>query len=85
MTSITENPSWYPSTLFVNKSARKMIARCFWKYLAFIAAAVSCSSHNVIVILTDDQDVLLKSMEFLPKIDKLLVNKGTTFSNAVSS
>lgn len=62
-----------------------MIARSFWKYFALIAVVSCATHHNVVLILTDDQDVLLKSMEFLPKIDKLLVNKGTTFANAVSS
>lgn len=42
------------------------------------------ASPNILLLLTDDQDLLLKSLEFLPKIDKLLTNKGTTFINAVS-
>lgn len=60
-----------------------------WKIVAFFAIlvlikGVTCSSPNIVVILTDDQDLLMKSLDYLPKIDKLLVNKGAIFSNAVS-
>lgn len=49
-----------------------------------ILKVVTCSSPNIVVILTDDQDLLLESLNYLPKIEKLLVNKGAKFSNAVS-
>lgn len=44
----------------------------------------TCTSPNIVIILTDDQDLVLNSLEYLPKIDKLLVNKGARFANAVS-
>lgn len=44
-----------------------------------------CSTPNIILILTDDQDLLLNSLEYLTKIDKLLTSKGAIFANAVSN
>lgn len=46
--------------------------------------ACLCHSPNIVLILTDDQDLLLKSLEYLPKIDKLITNKGAIFTNSVS-
>ncbi|CRK93086.1 CLUMA_CG006583, isoform A [Clunio marinus] len=40
---------------------------------------------NIILILTDDQDLLLKSLENLPKVDNLLTKEGAIFSNAFTS
>lgn len=40
-------------------------------------------SYNFLIVITDDQDLLLKSLEPLKKIDNLLTNKGVIFSNAV--
>lgn len=44
-----------------------------------------CISPNIVLILTDDQDLALNSLSFLSKINKLLINKGAIFANAVSS
>jgi hypothetical protein len=55
--------------------------------LVVISIAIhSClsGSPNIVLILTDDQDLLLKSIEYLPKTNNLLTNKGSIFSNAVS-
>jgi arylsulfatase A-like enzyme len=36
---------------------------------------------NIILLITDDQDVLLGSTTFMPNYQKLLVEQGTTFKN----
>ena len=36
---------------------------------------------NIVMILTDDQDLLLGSMDYMPQVDALLAKQGTTFSN----
>lgn len=46
---------------------------------------LSISSQNFVIILTDDQDLLLKSLKPLKKIDKLLSAQGAIFTNAVST
>lgn len=55
------------------------------RILAVILMLSTChsSSPNIVVILTDDQDLALSSLSYLTKINKLLVNKGTVFANAV--
>ena len=67
-------------------SCFEMITQICWSSLLILIIynIFACASPNVVVIFTDDQDLLLKSLEFLPKIDKLLVNKGVSFLNAVS-
>ena len=37
---------------------------------------------NVILILTDDQDLLLGSLDSMPRLQELLINQGTFFTNA---
>lgn len=49
----------------------------------FMLSTCHSSSPNIVVILTDDQDLALSSLSYLTKINKLLVNKGTVFANAV--
>jgi N-acetylglucosamine-6-sulfatase len=44
-------------------------------------AAGASGSPNIILILTDDQDVQLGSGQYMPNVKKLLVQKGTSFSN----
>lgn len=60
-----------------------------WKSVLslFTVLTAACASikPNILLILTDDQDLCLKSLEFMPKIDKLLTNKGAIFANAVST
>lgn len=36
---------------------------------------------NIVMILTDDQDLLLDSMQAMPQVEALLAQRGTTFSN----
>jgi arylsulfatase A-like enzyme len=36
---------------------------------------------NIVMVMTDDQDLLLDSMEYMPQVDALLARRGTTFSN----
>lgn len=43
----------------------------------------SALGQNFLIILTDDQDLLLKSLTPLKKIDNQLTRQGVIFSNAV--
>ncbi len=36
---------------------------------------------NIIFVLTDDQDVMLQSMDYMPNVKALLADQGATFSN----
>ncbi|KAI6353671.1 hypothetical protein MCOR31_011668 [Pyricularia oryzae] len=45
------------------------------------AKPVSKSKPNIIMIMTDDQDLHLDSTEHMPTLQKLLVQRGTTFNN----
>jgi len=46
------------------------------------AAEPAPPKPNVILILTDDQDLLLGSLDSMPHLQQLLVDQGTTFTNA---
>jgi N-acetylglucosamine-6-sulfatase len=50
--------------------------------LILIYHAYAAQRPNIILLLTDDQDVLLGGIEKMPNLQKLLVEKGTTFHNA---
>ena len=51
-----------------------------------LVLGVTCISAtdrpNIVMVLTDDQDVFLDAMTPLVKTRKLLADQGTTFSNA---
>ena len=49
--------------------------------LADLGLQKSSHAPNIVLILTDDQDLLLDSMEAMPQVDALLAKRGTTFSN----
>jgi hypothetical protein len=51
----------------------------------YILLQSALAKPNFVIILTDDQDSLLNSLEPLKKIEKYLTNSGVSFSNAVSS
>jgi arylsulfatase A-like enzyme len=46
------------------------------------ARQASASKPNVILLLTDDQDIVMGSLDYMPILKKLLMEKGTTFNNA---
>jgi N-acetylglucosamine-6-sulfatase len=55
--------------------------------LGIVAAVAAANPEvkarpNVILVLTDDQDLLLGSLDFMPRLQQLLVEQGTTFTNA---
>jgi hypothetical protein len=52
--------------------------------LLLVIRTESIRNPNIVLVLTDDQDLALNSISFLNKINKLLINKGTVFLNAVS-
>lgn len=43
--------------------------------------AAAAGSPNIILILTDDQDVQLGSGDYMPNVKRLLAQQGTSFSN----
>ncbi|HVT60190.1 MAG TPA: sulfatase [Thermoanaerobaculia bacterium] len=45
------------------------------------AAAAAPSAPNIIMVLTDDQDVQLGSVNYMPNVKKLLAQQGVSFSN----
>jgi arylsulfatase A-like enzyme len=47
------------------------------------AAARDSERPNVVVIMTDDQDV--DSLRFMPAVQRVMVDRGTTFTNAIST
>lgn len=49
---------------------------------AAAAAGDLAARPNVVLIVTDDQDLLLGSLDAMPHLRELLVEKGTTFSQA---
>ena len=49
--------------------------------LADLGLQKSSHAPNIVLILTDDQDLLLDSMDAMPQVDALLAKRGTTFSN----
>jgi len=45
-------------------------------------AAPGSGKPNIILILTDDQDLILGSFDAMPEVQELLAKEGTTFANA---
>jgi arylsulfatase A-like enzyme len=66
---------------------RRLWIACLLVALAGIAAAADAHAasarHNVVVIMTDDQD--FRSMSAMPQTRRLIARRGTTFANAVVS
>jgi len=46
------------------------------------ASQVPAKKPNIILLLTDDQDVVLGSLDFMPILKRLLIERGTQFNNA---
>jgi hypothetical protein len=51
--------------------------------LIFLSSRVF-GKFNFIIFLTDDQDLILNSLEPLKNIEKFVTSKGVIFKNAVS-
>jgi arylsulfatase A-like enzyme len=48
--------------------------------LATAAAIVDASKKpNILFVLTDDQDVEMRSLDYMPLVHKYLINEGTSF------
>lgn len=55
-----------------------------WLVLVATALALSCGEGkkpNFILIMTDDQDKHLKSVDYQPAVQKHFIEQGTTFEN----
>jgi N-acetylglucosamine-6-sulfatase len=52
---------------------------------ALLGAAVVLASQekrpNILFILTDDQDVHMQSLDYMPLLHKYMINEGTSFDN----
>jgi N-acetylglucosamine-6-sulfatase len=46
-----------------------------------VSPAVSPGAPNIIMVLTDDQDVQLGSVNYMPNVKRLLAQQGVSFSN----
>ena len=50
--------------------------------VTYVSSAVADNRSNIILILTDDQDITLQSMRAMPKTAKLFAKRGAQFLNA---
>jgi len=51
----------------------------------FAATLSTDARPNIVVIMTDDQDVTKPSLEVMPHLQRLLVRKGVTFTNSFTN
>ncbi|KAF2729206.1 Arylsulphatase [Polyplosphaeria fusca] len=54
-----------------------MLRQLFYSYL--VGTALLAKASNVVFILTDDQDAQLNSLKYMPKVQELLLAKGTHY------
>lgn len=48
-------------------------------FVAGVAVASKPSKPNIILVLTDDQDVHMQSMDYMQLLKKYMVDKGTSY------
>lgn len=48
--------------------------------LPFLSGVSASRKPNIVMILTDDQDVHMHSLDYMPFVQKYLMNEGTTFT-----
>lgn len=49
--------------------------------LATACMASSTSQPNVVLFLVDDQDLLLDSVSYMPRLQQHIIDQGTTYAN----
>jgi N-acetylglucosamine-6-sulfatase len=49
--------------------------------VATFALSVNAKKPNIVFIFTDDQDHRLNSLDYMPNVQKYLVDQGTTYQN----
>ena len=55
-----------------------------WAILLSLSCCATTAANarpNILLLITDDQDVLVGGTDHMPLLNKLLVKEGTTFSN----
>ena len=52
-----------------------------WSIIAGSTFAQNASQPNIVFIMTDDQDLHMNSMEFMPYVRQHIADHGTTFTN----
>jgi N-acetylglucosamine-6-sulfatase len=57
-----------------------MLAYLLW--LCFLHVAAADDRPNILLLLTDDQDIVLGSFDHMPHVKTLLQEQGMTFDNA---
>lgn len=70
---------------FLRLCNMKLLLTALAAIFAGAFAACDCEEHpskpNIIVILTDDQDLHLDSMNYMPGVKKYLTDEGTYFNH----
>jgi hypothetical protein len=52
-----------------------------WGWRGLKSAWTSSKRPNIVFILTDDQDLHMNSLDYMPHTQKLIADQGTTFAN----
>lgn len=62
------------------KPLRALVTSALWCATATASPATAGSKPNILMILTDDQDVHMHSLDYMPLLQKHIMYEGTTFT-----
>lgn len=74
----------------MNGCIRSVFLSCKMTFLVTVICVLSIfpglqSAPNIVLVLTDDQDIMLKGLSPMTRTQKLIANQGATFVNAFTS
>lgn len=72
---------WYPGGMATRRRLIPPLAGFLIALLAPAAPARAAARPNIVFILTDDQDLVLGSLDFMPRTRALIARQGMTLSN----